>query len=197
MARDRRWVVRVLTFTSLLLCLATAGLWVRSFFVYDEFDGDRMDADKRVTDSLYVWTQAGQLAVGRGHLNRPYAFIYAHRAQLRSWRRSFPRRAIITSLWTVSFSRSNNYSWIGADGRRFEDGSWGGSGALAGGYLTQLSVPLAWIAIVSGTLPGVRLWRWRFNARRRESGCCTTCGYNLTGNVSGICPECGKSVERP
>jgi len=23
---------------------------------------------------------------------------------------------------------------------------------------------------------------------------CTTCGYNLTDNVSGICPECGKPV---
>lgn len=23
---------------------------------------------------------------------------------------------------------------------------------------------------------------------------CQRCGYNLTGNVSGVCPECGKSV---
>jgi predicted RNA-binding Zn-ribbon protein involved in translation (DUF1610 family) len=23
---------------------------------------------------------------------------------------------------------------------------------------------------------------------------CLTCGYNLTGNVSGICPECGSIV---
>ncbi|MCH8853871.1 MAG: hypothetical protein IID41_14655 [Planctomycetes bacterium] len=28
--------------------------------------------------------------------------------------------------------------------------------------------------------------------RRREVGLCTKCGYNLTGNVSGRCPECGK-----
>ncbi len=25
-------------------------------------------------------------------------------------------------------------------------------------------------------------------------GCCKTCGYNLTGNVSGVCPECGIEV---
>lgn len=25
-------------------------------------------------------------------------------------------------------------------------------------------------------------------------GHCRTCGYNLTGNVSGVCPECGKTV---
>ena len=26
-------------------------------------------------------------------------------------------------------------------------------------------------------------------------GFCTRCGYNLTGNVSGICPECGGPVQ--
>ena len=25
----------------------------------------------------------------------------------------------------------------------------------------------------------------------REPGFCSRCGYNLTGNVSGVCPECG------
>ncbi|UCG16466.1 MAG: hypothetical protein JSV19_00205 [Phycisphaerales bacterium] len=28
--------------------------------------------------------------------------------------------------------------------------------------------------------------------RRRRKGLCAKCGYNLTGNVSGICPECGE-----
>ena len=34
--------------------------------------------------------------------------------------------------------------------------------------------------------------------RRRalsRSGQCLTCGYDLTGNVSGVCPECGTIVE--
>ena len=30
--------------------------------------------------------------------------------------------------------------------------------------------------------------------RYRESGHCTRCGYNLTGNVSGVCPECGLAI---
>jgi len=25
---------------------------------------------------------------------------------------------------------------------------------------------------------------------------CTTCGYNLTGNVSGRCPECGTMIQK-
>lgn len=34
------------------------------------------------------------------------------------------------------------------------------------------------------------LRRWR----RRRNGWCVACGYDLTGNVSGICPECGKEI---
>ena len=30
--------------------------------------------------------------------------------------------------------------------------------------------------------------------RRTEPGHCTKCGYNLTGNVSGKCSECGEPV---
>jgi hypothetical protein len=30
--------------------------------------------------------------------------------------------------------------------------------------------------------------------RRRKKGLCLKCGYNLTGNVSGICPECGEKI---
>lgn len=30
--------------------------------------------------------------------------------------------------------------------------------------------------------------------RRRRRGLCVRCGYNLTGNVSGICPECGTRI---
>jgi len=34
--------------------------------------------------------------------------------------------------------------------------------------------------------------RVRRNQRRIE-GHCGHCGYDLTGNVSGVCPECGKA----
>jgi hypothetical protein len=29
---------------------------------------------------------------------------------------------------------------------------------------------------------------------KRAAGLCAKCDYNLTGNVSGICPECGTPV---
>ena len=33
--------------------------------------------------------------------------------------------------------------------------------------------------------------RWR----RRRKGRCLRCGYDLTGNVSGACPECGTEIK--
>ena len=35
------------------------------------------------------------------------------------------------------------------------------------------------------------LRRWR----RRRKGLCVECSYDLTGNVSGVCPECGARME--
>jgi hypothetical protein len=47
-------------------------------------------------------------------------------------------------------------------------------------------------------LPFPLLWIFvRIRARRRfQTGQCVACGYNLTGNTSGLCPECGANVER-
>ena len=30
--------------------------------------------------------------------------------------------------------------------------------------------------------------------QRRRHGLCPACGYNLTANVSGVCPECGRAI---
>jgi len=45
-------------------------------------------------------------------------------------------------------------------------------------------LPLLIIAIATGIL-------WYQDRRRFEAGQCRRCGYDLSGNVSGICPECG------
>jgi hypothetical protein len=40
---------------------------------------------------------------------------------------------------------------------------------------------------------------WLHARRVFPEHCCPSCGYNLTGNVSGVCPECGTPIpdERP
>ncbi len=44
-----------------------------------------------------------------------------------------------------------------------------------------------------GVLLGIALW---IQAKRRAANkdCCIACGYNLTGNISGRCPECGTEL---
>jgi hypothetical protein len=46
------------------------------------------------------------------------------------------------------------------------------------------------IATMFATPPAVMWWR----SRRMPAGHCQKCGYNLTGNVSGRCPECGTAI---
>ena len=46
-----------------------------------------------------------------------------------------------------------------------------------------------------GTYPTVVFIRRPFRlARRRRNGWCLGCGYDLQGNVSGVCPECGAAT---
>ena len=54
-------------------------------------------------------------------------------------------------------------------------------------------VPL-WIPFVIVAIPTAFLF-WR--EHRHVPGHCQKCGYSLTGNVSGVCPEYGTKVERP
>ena len=57
--------------------------------------------------------------------------------------------------------------------------------------LTWTILAVALLALVKALL--TRASERTCSARMKE-GCCPTCGYNLTGNASGICPECGEQV---
>lgn len=53
--------------------------------------------------------------------------------------------------------------------------------------------------LIPGTGAGaiaLALWiiPWARGSSRRPRNGCTRCGYDLTGNVSGVCPECGTPV---
>jgi len=48
---------------------------------------------------------------------------------------------------------------------------------------------LAGLTAILPILFGIRLWR-----RRARKDRCPACGYNLTANTSGTCPECGAPV---
>ncbi len=49
-----------------------------------------------------------------------------------------------------------------------------------------------WLLVVVVGVPTAVLW-W-LDRRRFPPGHCPRCGYDLTGNVSGVCPECGAAA---
>ena len=52
----------------------------------------------------------------------------------------------------------------------------------------HVPLPPVIVVLAAGT---AFLW---YHDRRIPPGHCKKCGYNLTGNVSGICPECGRVI---
>jgi hypothetical protein len=55
-----------------------------------------------------------------------------------------------------------------------------------------VAVPLPWLAILFIALPAIEFIRGPLRRRRRRRrGLCVPCGYDLRGNISGVCPECG------
>lgn len=60
--------------------------------------------------------------------------------------------------------------------------------------LTRLAIPYWLLALCFATVPAAWLFRFERRQHYRPTGRCTACGYNLTGNVSGVCPECGTPV---
>ena len=64
-----------------------------------------------------------------------------------------------------------------------------------GGTSWSVGIPLWFPFLVAATATA---WIWRLD-RRRPPGACPKCHYDLTGNTTGICPECGaaKPTDRP
>ena len=56
------------------------------------------------------------------------------------------------------------------------------------------TLPWSWIPVmllIALAIPTAIFW---YRDRRPRKGHCLHCGYNLTGNESGVCPECAAAV---
>ena len=65
------------------------------------------------------------------------------------------------------------------------------TGRMAAEWVIIASLTTIVVIVVKplGDLPRTLLAR-----RRRARGLCIACGYNLSGNASGRCPECGAAI---
>ena len=70
--------------------------------------------------------------------------------------------------------------------------AWAVLGTLSGAAQAAILLAVLFVVVRMLGLAAVRLF---FRTVVVQTGSlCESCGYNLTGNVSGICPECGTSV---
>ena len=115
--------------------------------------------------SIYV-PPSGEWAIGMG---------YGLMLFFEDWHEALPG-------WTCKF-REQGEAWTGLVHRFFFF-------ELAG-YYGAIFLPV-WLLVVATGFPTAFLW-WR-DRRRPKVGFCKVCKYDLTGNLSGICPECGASL---
>lgn len=121
------------------------------------------------TIALAVWCAGAPLMALAGWP------LDALRLSRRAWLAAWLAVAFLLCLWTIGAHRS----YERAVSR---------NGSLTAYVLFSLNFGsyLVWPGLVA-----LGLLRRRRRARR---GCCPDCGYDLTGNVTGRCPECGRAA---
>ena len=184
----RQLLFTLATILSLALLAATAALWVRSYRIVDHFSYDRWErfhAGHRISIS----SDGGRLVFGSmnlqgaiGSTGRPDAFVpygeFRHD--------TVPAGPNVVDLSTYPSAYRRMFAkWSGGYGFAYfefrRSRGWGVCAPCWAPATLFAACPLA---------ACVRLAR----RRRKNAGLCTACGYNLTGNVSGVCPECGVEI---
>ena len=161
----KRWVFNITAVLSLLLLLATVGLWVDSYF----FDGQ------------IGYESSTYAVVGMSESSLCALIVYRYEFSANGWHAShrvndIPGYTDLESgsgfmgfggIWNQTYHRAKIYGFV---------------------------TPHWFLTLIFTTLPAIWLYKWN---KRRKLGpnACPACGYDLTANESGVCPECGVSAE--
>jgi len=180
----KRRLLNFLTALSLLLCMAIAALWVRSYWR---------------ADCVMVWNSRGELSVAmrEGHLlfqasnlygDGPGAYLLVrHVDQLNTEIRMRP--GVVHDVLGFIYGRDTDPGFlIRIDSELTRHGLRVPEDTVV---LEYWVVPFWAVCGLAALPPALLLRRRHVLRRRRSAGLCPVCGYNLTGNVSGVCPECG------
>jgi hypothetical protein len=171
---------------SLVLCVATVALWVRSYWGSAQY-GWTWQARSRAR-SAEIYAVAGSIGL---------AFIHSidHRPNYNG------APDVFETGWTFWAAHDGGRPYFPENGER----NWGGYGFWLDlgddtpGWRFQMNVRIievpAWsLATAFVFLPAIVLIRWY--RCHRQPGLCTRCGYDLRATPER-CPECGTAVPQP
>lgn len=172
---------------SSLLLLASGTLWIRSsFFV------DHIVIKERLAVTTFFISANGFFGVRRVR-DVDLGFTFRQWLPLSSR----PVRSQIETNWNTSSLK--DAQWVAGSMPPLYTWERNVRRITGGGSLHTFLVTLPyWPFVVVGTLgtlSPILSWirrRWRF-----RSGQCASCAYDLTGNTSGRCPECGTPTSAP
>jgi hypothetical protein len=173
---------------SLLLCLATAASWARSYWREDELTWWRRP---RHPGQLYNGQEPETMAAVRCTCGQ-LTFVTA-RFSPQYWIDRNGQLSLAPTVAMCWYFEHTTAEVVVARTRRgmgfhrwtLQDGT--------GETDNYIEFPLR--SVMCATLLCPLVWCLRF-VTRIEGSACQKCGYNLTGNTSGICPECGSPVPK-
>lgn len=169
---------------SLLLCLATLVLWVRSLGHYQ--------ITIRIGPERYAEVQSVDGVIGLEWARDSWSRTLVAGSRIygwSSWRSTLPTGRNRADLQTPTFNRFgfgvHVIKTIGPP-----QGIW----RFGNRRLVIVYLPYWLVATITALLPLRWLTLFLRQRSQNRSGYCASCGYNLTGNTTGICSECGVTV---
>ena len=157
---------------SLVLCVATAALWVRSYFASDRIIWRNEQVDQR-DGLLWTFSETGFTSSG-GWLSYRY---YLPEGQPDTWGAPLHERlARSVRLRNVHWERTATALPMQFWATRFG---------------VEIPLPYWSLATILAIYPVRRVWTmWLRQQRGSKVGLCPTCGYDLRATPDR-CPECG------
>jgi hypothetical protein len=190
----KRRLFNLLAGLSLLLCVATAGLWVRSWLATDH-----VWLDSEHPQELYC--DRGDVCFAQWALPPAFAVTLLHKKVTSVDRQGQP--IIYTGHWRFDHrplgtdkDRTGDHSFLGCKWSQYHNMTllWEPNAPEKRfgipGNDRFLSIPLWLVFLATAILPLGWAFRWHRMRTTLAMGCCQICGYDLRATPDR-CPECG------